>query len=277
MPESDNVNIATSPMNLLEQASPKNDDASLKVDEGFSSLLGDDCVVTVNSGPPLHTDISARWNALLRTGLEDGKRKDLINKYPAPENCENVIPPKLNSQVKLAISESVERRDSRLSNLQRQVGASLTAIGKVLTSLYEKGEGGDKVNIEALSDAGRLLSDLHFQETRSRRELVLLNINRDLRETLSDVPADEMLFSKDLDEHIKSAKCLAQTGQQLKVSKKLPVKRPVQTSTRQLNLKRPFRPIQGARQDGQLNRQAPPRRFQNTKRPEKFKNQRHRY
>ena len=56
----------------------------------------------------------------------------------------------------MAIAESVSRRDARLSQLQQQLGASLSAIGVALTDMLKE-EGKDNRNyIELLSDAGRL-------------------------------------------------------------------------------------------------------------------------
>ncbi|XP_050512905.1 uncharacterized protein LOC126888594 [Diabrotica virgifera virgifera] len=152
----------------------------------LQALLGDECETPILFAPSLHNDIASRWNVILRKG---------------------------------ALTDSNERRDARLSSLQSQVGAGIAAIGKVLSSLYEKGEERDKENIQALSDAGRILADVHYQETISRRDLVLLNINKDLRDTLSESPPDEWLFGGNLEEAIKAKKTIDISSQQLRSKK----------------------------------------------------------
>ncbi|CAH1990315.1 unnamed protein product [Acanthoscelides obtectus] len=76
--------------------------------------------------------------------------------------------------------------------------------------LNEKEEEGDRPYIRQLGDAGRLLADLFHQETVSRRELAVLNINKDLRDILLDSPVDDWLFGRDLEDKVKQSKSLVQ-------------------------------------------------------------------
>ncbi|XP_050505216.1 uncharacterized protein LOC126883607 [Diabrotica virgifera virgifera] len=233
----------------------------------LQALLGDECETPILFAPSLHNDIASRWNVILRKGLDLDKRKEVIAKYAPPENCKNVLPPNLNLHVKGALTDSNERRDARLSSLQSQVGAGIAAIGKVLSSLYEKGEERDKENIQALSDAGRILADVHYQETISRRDLVLLNINKDLRDTLSESPPDEWLFGGNLEEAIKAKKTIDISSQQLRSKKG--VRKPL-IKNQSLNSARPLRlSNRGAYRSGPPQpRQAPRPRTQFRKKPD---------
>lgn len=236
----------------------------------LQSLLGDEGAVPTLFAPPLHDDIATRWDVILRKGLDSDKRAEVILRYAPPENCKNIIPPNLNLHVKGALSESNEKRDARLANLQKQVGAGVAAIGKVLSSLYQKGEEGDRENIQALSDAGRLLADVHYQETLSRRDLVLLNINKDLKDTLSNSPPDEWLFGANLEEVIKAKKTIDLSSQQLKTKKV--VKKPFQSVvSKHLNYNRPFRSNRGAYRSGQQPRQAPRAKIQSRKKQDQWR------
>lgn len=102
-----------------------------------------------------------------------------MRKFPYPENCISLAPPNLNPLVISASSESVIRRDKRLSDIQAQISAAISAIGLAVTTfLKRRGERDVGAGaIQQLGEAGRLLTDLFYQETLSRRELAALNLS----------------------------------------------------------------------------------------------------
>lgn len=193
---------------------------------------------------------------MLASGLDEEACKQLGNKYPTPENCKLIKPPSINQEVRMALSESVLRRDARLASLQQQVAASLSAIGLALTHMLKETGGGNKTHIELLSDAGRLLANVHYSESVSRRELIALNLNKDLKEVLTSTPIAESLFGNDLDSRVKSAKDLEKAALQLKSSKKPVTTRTNSTSTfrGQGNYQSPLPFKIGARRSGHPNR-----------------------
>lgn len=106
-----------------------------------------------------------------------------------------IKPPLINPEVKIAISESIIRRDERLSQVQHQIAAGLSAIGLALTRMLDKqAVEGNKEDIQLLSDAGRLLANVNSESPRSRRELIALNLNKELKET----SISKLLFGNDL-------------------------------------------------------------------------------
>nr|CAH7766093.1 unnamed protein product [Callosobruchus chinensis] len=147
------------------------------------------------------------------------KQKALLAKYPPPDNAPLLSPPQLNNVVNQAISEPVTRRDERLASLQRQLGASLSAIGSLISDMLNVGEGSNEEHIDKLSDAGRLIADLHHVESTSRKELVSLSLNKDWKEVLGSSPTDQWLFGLDLGKRLKLTKSLQELAKQLKVAK----------------------------------------------------------
>lgn len=132
-------------------------------------------------------------------GLDEETKKGLIEKYLSPENCPLIKPPLINPEVKIAISESIIRRDERLSQVQHQIAAGLSAIGLALTRMLDKqAVEGNKEDIQLLSDAGRLLANVNSESPRSRRGLIALNLNKELKETLVSTPISKLLFGNDL-------------------------------------------------------------------------------
>nr|CAH7742683.1 unnamed protein product [Callosobruchus chinensis] len=186
------------------------------------SVLGDETGVTKVYGPPIHKHIAGRWLQILESGLDGEKRKELISKYPAPDNSRYFEAPKLNAIVRQAINDSVVKRDERLTYKQTQIGVALSTIG----SKNRRRVGINKSTVERLSDAGRLLSDLHRSESATRRDLASLNLNKEWRDTPSQSISDEWLFGEDLEERIKQAKTVQQSSHQLKPTKLAPRKVP---------------------------------------------------
>lgn len=71
-----------------------------------------------------------------------------MEKYPSPVNLHLaakrfIFAPKLNMEALNILSDQHLKRDQRLSKIQNQMGAALTAIGTTLTTLLqEQGQGG---------------------------------------------------------------------------------------------------------------------------------------
>lgn len=77
----------------------------------------------------------------------------------------------MNPELISGAQEAAAQRDNRLLVIQNQIGASMAAIGTVLDLLLTKKERGeeDLAIIEKLSDAGRILADVHHTQTGARR------------------------------------------------------------------------------------------------------------
>lgn len=175
-------------------------------------------------GPPLQQEIAEKWSHLTKEGMDDETRKTLIEKHPAPENSTFLNPPKLNEVVSSACIPSVIRRDIRLSNLQAQLGAGVSAIGTALNSIVINKEENRKIAIEALGDAARLLLDLFYQETKARQKLITINLNKDSQQVFQKASADEWLFGTQLEEKLKTSRDLARSSLELKLAKQTPKK-----------------------------------------------------
>ncbi|VEN48678.1 unnamed protein product [Callosobruchus maculatus] len=241
---------------VVESAAAPLQDTQLQVplDVNTLMLLRDDVAQKTPLGASIQPEIAERWLYVAKNGLDESVRKTLIEKYPLPENCALVGPPQLNLLIKQAIHESAVRRDNRLSNIQLQLSAGLSAIAQTLSRVLEKkggGEEGVKDAIEALNDAGRLITDVIHSESMSRRELASYDLNNEWKNTLIESPIDKWLFGEDLEGRLKAAKILQASSRQLKVVKN----KPKQTGCRaqsspHLNSKRLPQSYQGARMMG---------------------------
>lgn len=170
--------------------------------------------------------------------------------------------PELNPEIKAAISSQILKRDDRLALKQQQLGTSISVIAEALSLSLAEEEGGNYQCIKLLSDAGRLLCDIYHSETLTRKDLVSINLNKDIRETLSDGTTGQYLFGESLEERLKTAKSLEKSIQELRPVKPKVTKKTVQ----HLNSKGPSRQTRGARGGYQYKR-TPYQRSSNFQRP----------
>lgn len=171
-------------------------------------------------------------------GLKEEVTTELIKKYLPPENFKAIVPPLVNAEVKVAVQENILRRDSRLSKLQEKVSAVISALAHFTSDLAKKGGEENIKYMETTNDALRLLCDVFHHESISRKELLLLNLNKDLKETLKNTTISECLFGGELENTIETAKKLEKSGEQLKIKKTRPSTSA--STSRQENYRRPF-------------------------------------
>ncbi|XP_031328845.1 uncharacterized protein LOC116170229 [Photinus pyralis] len=190
----------------------------------FLTLLGQSTEPAVTLHNELHVELVSRWENILKSGLDPQVANDLISKYPPAENCKVIGVPKLNPEIETAMTEQHKQRDKRLAETQGRLAAALAAIGRSLTILLTQ-EGSDLglTLIEYLSDASRLLSDAHHQESEARRFLVASGLNKQCRETIAAAPIGEWLFGNDLTERMKAAKTLERSSTEFKPTKPKPI------------------------------------------------------
>nr|CAH7765685.1 unnamed protein product [Callosobruchus chinensis] len=218
------------------------------LDSSILALLGDEQPAPEPSGPSIHQDIATRWSFILNKGLGEEAVTKLMKKYPPPDNCLLLKAPSVNLEVAAAVRELETRRDQKLAGQQSQIGSALASLGQLTTGLISEGGSANHPLIELASDASRLLLDLHYKYSSIRRELLILGLRKDLKDTLVSASADGWLFGKDLDERIKASKDIEKSGLDLRAKP---------SKTAGVYLKTPFQQSQG-------NAYRPPRRVLRT-------------
>ncbi|XP_031343693.1 uncharacterized protein LOC116171146 [Photinus pyralis] len=216
---------------ILPLPQPEMTEKQESLSENILALLGETSSAT-NIGTAIHPEVAVRWNRILKDGLSDDVRKGLLQKYPPLANVTNV--PKLNLEVRGALSEAAVQRDERLILKQQQISSCIAALGPLVSHFLEGIDTNNSL-LETASDAGRLLADLFHSESMSRKILSSSGLNNKLRNTVLSGSNDEWLFGTDLGERIKSAKVLERSSAELKT--KTPSAKP--STSYNLNSKRP--------------------------------------
>lgn len=207
--------ISAKPMNETDKTEADDIDPSLL------QVLGEDPSTLSNHGHDINKHVAPRWQHILLNGLTKEVKAEMLKQYLIPANCSNLKAPKLNPEIKAALSEINLKKEVFSENKQNQLSGCLTALGKVLDVALSSNL--NQEIIKPLSDAGRLLCDYHYRESQSRRYAILNSLNKDTRDAVKDTKIDEYLFGSDLAEHLKSAKAISKSGSEMRA---IPTPRP---------------------------------------------------
>ncbi|KAL7291546.1 hypothetical protein TKK_0014801 [Trichogramma kaykai] len=137
----------------------------------------------------MHKTFEDRWNESLRLGLPEEVKEELMIKYPTPENCTFLDPPKLNKEIDTALTEACKSRDARIASKHEKLQVCLGA-----------------------SDVARLVTDAIRDEILIRRSLILSIINTTIKDSFIATEPVDRLFGKDLSERLRQVKLAAEGG-----------------------------------------------------------------
>lgn len=186
------------------------------LDDDILLLLGDAPKTETTLGPSIHKDVARRWQDILAKGLSKEVKENILKEYLIPSNCDLLLSPALNPEVKAALHDSLVKRDASLLYRQNQLGIALSALAAV-TEMVISNETSKQKILKPLSDACRLLCDSHFSETNTRRKFVISSINLKLKQALIESNRDKsLLFGENISEKLKAAKTIQQSGDALK-------------------------------------------------------------
>lgn len=120
----------------LDAVDPSNDPGKAVVkatlDNKVLSVIGERFVQVRALAPPIHEDLAERWEEIVKKGLPEENKLQIIKKYPPPTNCTFIDPPKINPEVKEALQEAILKRDMRIAEKQAKISTGLAAVGKAL-------------------------------------------------------------------------------------------------------------------------------------------------
>lgn len=184
------------------------------LDPEILSALGDTTDETPKFGEKIHTNLAQRWLPILKKGLPKETKDQLFKEYLVPDNCQLLQAPKLNVEIAAAVAESVRIRDKKIESAQQQLGVGVAAINKAMTLLLTND---DKIQaIKYLGDGCRILSDLHYNETKARIKLLTPGLAKPFLNVIQDCERDETLFGNKISDTIKASKVVEKQGLQIK-------------------------------------------------------------
>ena len=119
-------------------AIPQTKESGLKVD--MLTLLAADLEQEHLVGPTVNEKLAEISKSRFRPKMAESKLKGKMDKYPVPENCPDVSPPTLNSQLtdKGYDDRTTKKSDGRLVNVQTMLSAATSCLLVETNSLHEQ-------------------------------------------------------------------------------------------------------------------------------------------
>ncbi|XP_050559860.1 uncharacterized protein LOC118277812 [Spodoptera frugiperda] len=154
----------------------------------------------------IHPEIIWRVENVLTSGLEKDRKNELLKKYLIPNNFALLEAPKLDMELEGLLSDPIKEKDKRIEERQQQLGVALSAVLSCLDNFVKVDP--NPAKIEVLTDVARLLSDLHYNDTCTRRKLVAVNLDKNIVKTTESAKRDSFLFGERFNEDVKTANAI---------------------------------------------------------------------
>lgn len=151
--------------------------------------------------------IASSWQYILAKGLAKEAKENLLKSYLIPVNCDLLLAPALNPEVKAALPDHLVKRDINLMYKQNQLGIALSALASV-TDMIISNESSKQKLLKPISDACQILCDSHFIETKSRRDIIVSSMSTNLKDALLETKRDKFLFGENVIDKVKAAKTI---------------------------------------------------------------------
>ncbi|XP_063628984.1 uncharacterized protein LOC134800450 [Cydia splendana] len=187
----------------------------IDLDDDVLQILGDDPSSATIYGKEVRAEIATRFTHVAIEGITKEIRKDLLSKYLIPANCVKIGAPKLNPEIKAAISENFAKRDKGIESKQKEMACAISCLSEIITSQLNSKEKNNDL-LQKLIDLGRILCDLQYADSVTRRNFILFSLKKDLKDHLVNTKIDTCLFGENLTETLKSAKAMIKSGGEIK-------------------------------------------------------------
>nr|CAI5839768.1 unnamed protein product [Callosobruchus analis] len=200
----------------------RNLETDIQLPEATLEILGDDPGKKLKEDSSLHSAISSRWTHYLTNGIPKDDLPSILTKYDTPTNCPALIPPALNAEVVGALSAAHAKRDSCYTDYQKEVARGLSALGHGISTILGKqdkpttSQSNQTSVLSYLVDTGKILTNLFFNISNTRRSLILPLLDKSVRDIVSTSKPQKYLFGKNLGEKIKLAKSIEKIGKDIR-------------------------------------------------------------
>ncbi|XP_070165891.1 uncharacterized protein [Polyergus mexicanus] len=155
-------------------------------------------------------------------------KKEILDKYFRKGIC-CLEASELNPEIKASLNETASKRDDHFCDSQNLAGSALSALSLAITKLFSEDEAIDNLKlIEYISDAGKLIAELHHKELVARRAFILPGLQKKTKTLLENTDIGPLLFGEKLREKLKEARSLEKMGKDLKLQ--APLKKPFNKS-----------------------------------------------
>ena len=175
---------------------PKTSDHAEGSDGGSFKSLADEFSVLEKTSPAIDANLAEIVESLLTEKLTKETLAEIQNKYLRPENCTNLVAPKINKQIWPQLRQETRNNDSAFQKAQSLLLSGLYAVLQLCNSAN-----GDQRNV--LTHTAVLLLSANRELNLKRRDLIRPDLNKQYAPLCNPSTAvSTFLFGDDLNKEV---------------------------------------------------------------------------
>ncbi|XP_043469774.1 uncharacterized protein LOC122503337 [Leptopilina heterotoma] len=190
-------------------------EGDVQLSEKTLHILGDNSKGGNPDHAKVHNVLLTKWTDILQNGLIKETLDEVLKKLPFPKEFEAIAAPLVDPEFKYSLGESGLKKDNFQIISQNKIGAAMYAIALALTIIFNDGCKVDLKITQYLSDAGRILGDVHYNVSIMRRAFILPKVNQTVKEISDGLPISKFLFGEELISRMKAAKAVEKSSKDL--------------------------------------------------------------
>ena len=190
---------------MEDSGNEESDNASLLSEISSSLSCSED------TGPPIADNLAELINGKFNADFSVEKKKEILQKYKKPSNCEKVLVPKINEEIWSKLPSNAKRSDIKMSALQDTLvkvsSAIICSTDKLLEHREKKTIPNYKVLINPLLDSVALLGHVCTELSYKRRDALKSFLYQDFRLACArSRKPGKLLFGDDLPKTLQELK-----------------------------------------------------------------------
>ena len=139
------------------------------------------------------------------------QRKEILQKYKVPSNCNELFVPKVNSEIWTKLNANSKRSDIRTSVLQntlvKVLSAIIVTVNDLLSHREKKTSPDYKTLIPKLTDSVTFIGHVHKELSFKRRDAIRPFLNQELKQAYSrTLKPGKFLFGEDFPKALQELK-----------------------------------------------------------------------
>jgi len=168
--------------------------------DSFKSLA-EEFSVAEKTAPAIDSNLTEIVKSLLLEKLPEDKLAEVQKKYLRPENCTNLVAPKINKQIWQQLRQETKNNDGQRTTTAFQKAQSLLLLGLYAVLDTCNSSSGEQKNV--LTHAAVLLLSSDRELVLKRRDLIRPNLNKQYASLCNpSTPVSSFLFGDELNKEV---------------------------------------------------------------------------
>ena len=227
-PEKSNSNSKKVKSGAIETADSDKED--LQVEEEILLEIDQSRPCDKKLGPPLLANLATRVNRYWKQESEsESTVKFIKGQYLTPENCSDLVTPRLNREVYGRLHPFHRRQDKKYMDMQETLLSAVTAVANIASLALEADRTCHMVDTKMLVthalNATTLMGNVQNKLNQKRKDLIAPTLPKEIRDVCSSQrEVTSLLFGDDLGKAVREAKELSKLTSELSTGSRYPRK-----------------------------------------------------